>query len=249
MKKLISLVAAVLPLFGLLSCQEEKPLLPEEDSSQFVLLTDVVPDVILEVRYYGTYNFIGERIPGYEEPVVLLTRQAADSLKKVSDDLIAQGYRLKVWDGYRPQMAVDRFMEWADNLNDTLMQQYFYPELTKDRIIPEDYVCRKSGHTRGSTIDLTLFDMQLEKEVDMGSAFDYFGEMSHPDVMPEEAAGDYPTELTQEQFNNRMLLRNAMLSHGFKPLDSEWWHFTLENEPFPDTYFTFPVATESVKRL
>lgn len=227
---------------------DERSLSPQDDSSKFVLLTDVVPDVILEIRYYGTYNFIGERVNGYEAPVALLTRQAADSLKKVSDDLRIQGYRLKVWDGYRPQKAVDQFMQWAKNLNDTRMKQYFYPELTKDRIIPEDYVAEKSGHTRGSTIDLTLFDMKKEKEVDMGSTFDYFGPISHPDVQPGQQAGDYPTTLTEEQYANRMILRKAMLAHGFKPLDSEWWHFTLKDEPFPNIYFTFPVAMTSVVR-
>lgn len=214
---------------------------PEEDSSQFVMLTDVIPDVILEIRYYSTYNFIGERIPGYEAPIAILTRQAADSLKAVSDELNELGYRLKIFDAYRPQMAVDRFMEWAEDMNDTLMKQYFYPELEKPRIIPEDYVCRKSGHTRGSTIDLTLFDMKLEKEVDMGCTYDYFGEMSHPDILPGQQAGAYPSVLTDQQYENRMILRHAMLAHGFKPFDSEWWHFTLENEPFPNTYFTFPI--------
>lgn len=219
------------------------------DASEFVLLTDVVPDVILEIRYYGTYNFIGERIAGYEAPVALLTREAADSLKKVSDDLLAQGYRLKIWDGYRPQKAVDQFMAWAKDLADTRMKPYFYPELTKDRIIPEDYVAEKSGHTRGSTVDLTLFDMRKGKEVDMGSTFDYFGAISHPDVKPGQQAGAYPTTLTAEQYANRMILRKAMLAHGFKPLESEWWHFTLKKEPFPDTYFTFPVSMNSVNRV
>lgn len=246
-KKLIISLLCSLTILSCCSKNETSALSPEEDASQFVVLTDVVPDAILEIRYYGTYNFIGERIPGYEQPVALLTRQAADSLKKVSDDLKQQGYRLKIWDGYRPQKAVDRFMEWAKDFNDTRMKAYFYPELTKDRIIPEEYVAEKSGHTRGSTVDLTLFDMKKEKEVDMGSTFDYFGPMSHPDVQPGKQAGVYPTVLTNEQYQNRMLLRKAMLAHGFKPLDSEWWHFTLKNEPFPQTYFTFPVNMESVR--
>lgn len=248
MKKLISFLFC--SLFVLSSCGNDdnnhSALSPEEDASQFVVLTDVVPDAILEIRYYSTYNFVGERIPGYEQPVALLTLQAADSLKKVSDDLRQQGYRLKIWDGYRPQKAVDRFMAWAKELDDVKMKPYFYPELTKDRIIPEEYVAEKSGHTRGSTVDLTLFDMKKEKEVDMGCTFDYFGPMSHPDVLPGQQAGSYPTVLTEEQYRNRMLLRKAMLAHGFKPLDSEWWHFTLKDEPFPDTYFVFPVSMNSV---
>ena len=218
---------------------------PEEDASQFVVLTDVVPDVILEIRYYSTYNFIGRRIPGYDEPIAMLTRQAADSLKKVSDDLVKQGYRLKIFDGYRPQKAVDYFMAWAKDVNDTIMKPYFYPELDKSVLVPQEYVAEKSGHTRGSTIDLTLFDMKLEKEVDMGCTYDYFGLASHPDVQPGQEVGAYKP-INRQQYANRMILRNAMLAHGFKPYDCEWWHFTLANEPFPDTYFTFPVARSSL---
>ena len=218
---------------------------PEEDASQFVVLTDVVPDVILEIRYYSTYNFIGRRIPGYDEPIAMLTRQAADSLKKVSDDLVKQGYRLKIFDGYRPQKAVDYFMAWAKDVNDTIMKPYFYPELDKSVLVPQEYVAEKSGHTRGSTIDLTLFDMKLEKEVDMGCTYDYFGLASHPDVQPGQEVRAYKP-INRQQYANRMILRNAMLAHGFKPYDCEWWHFTLANEPFPDTYFTFPVARSSL---
>ena len=218
---------------------------PEEDASQFVVLTDVVPDVILEIRYYSTYNFIGRRIPGYDEPIAMLTRQAADSLKKVSDDLVKQGYRLKIFDGYRPQKAVDYFMAWAKDVNDTIMKPYFYPELDKSVLVPQEYVAEKSGHTRGSTIDLTLFDMKLEKEVDMGCTYDYFGLASHPDVQPGQEVGAYKP-INRQQYANRMILRNALLAHGFKPYDCEWWHFTLANEPFPDTYFTFPVARSSL---
>ena len=220
---------------------------PEEDTSQFVLLTDVVPDAILEIRYYSTYNFIGRRIPGYEEPLAILTREAADSLKKVSDELMAQGYRLKIFDAYRPQKAVDYFMEWAQNMGDTLMKPYFYPELDKSILIPQEYIAEKSGHTRGSTVDLTLFDMAKEKEVDMGCTYDYFGLASHPDVQPGQTVGAYQP-INQEQYDNRMILQKAMLAHGFKAYDCEWWHFTLANEPFPDTYFTFPIALSSLRK-
>lgn len=220
---------------------------PEEDTSQFVLLTDVVPDAILEIRYYSTYNFIGRRIPGYEEPLAILTREAADSLKKVSDELMAQGYRLKIFDAYRPQKAVDYFMEWAQNMGDTLMKPYFYPELDKSILVPQEYIAEKSGHTRGSTVDLTLFDMAKEKEVDMGCTYDYFGLASHPDVQPGQTVGAYQP-INQEQYDNRMILQKAMLAHGFKAYDCEWWHFTLANEPFPDTYFTFPIALSSLRK-
>ena len=215
-----------------------------EDNSQFVNITDVIPDVILEIRYFGTYNFVGTRIDGYEAPTALLTRQAADSLKAVSDDLKRMGFRLKIYDAYRPQKAVDHFVRWAKDVNDTVMKRYFYPDLTKDVLFPQEYIIERSGHTRGSTLDLTLFDMDKEKEADMGSTFDWFGKESHPDFCGNPDTFEYhPSDsLTAEQFNNRMILRRAMMRHGFKPLHTEWWHFTLENEPFPDTYFTFPVA-------
>ena len=219
---------------------------PEEDASQFVTLTDVVPDVILEIRYYGTYNFVGTRIDGYEEPTALMTRVAADSLRAVSDDVKALGYRLKIYDAYRPQKGVDHFVRWAANIPDTMMKRYFYPDLDKSVLFEQEYIYEKSGHTRGSTVDLTLFDMTTEKELDMGGTFDWFGFESHPDFCGNPETAEYqPAEgeraLTAEQFANRMILRQAMQRHGFKALDSEWWHFTLKDEPFPDTYFTFPV--------
>ena len=208
------------------------------DSSDFVLLSDAVPDAILEIRYYSTYNFVGKRIAGYEEPIALITKEAAIKLKEVSDELIEKGYRLKIYDAYRPQMAVSNFVDWAKDVNDVKMKKYFYPDLDKSVLFPQMYIMEYSGHTRGSTVDLTLFDMNTEKEVDMGGTFDYFGEESHPDYKG----------ITDEQYKNRMILREAMLSHGFKPLETEWWHFTLEDEPYKDTYFTFPISKSSIKK-
>ena len=214
-----------------------------DDNSQFVAITDVVPDAILEIRYYGTYNFVGTRIDGYLQPTALLTREAADSLRAVSDELVAKGYRLKIYDAYRPQMGVDHFVRWGKDLDDTLMKPYFYPNETKDSLFIKDYIATHSGHSRGSTVDLTLFDMRTEKEVDMGGTFDWFGRESHPDCGGNPTTGEWRRNdtITAPQFANRMILRKAMLSHGFKPYDCEWWHFTLENEPFPETYFKFPV--------
>ena len=216
------------------------------ESAGFVNITDVVPDVILEIRYFGTYNFVGTRIDGYEQPTALLTREAADSLKAVSDDLKAQGYRLKIYDAYRPQMGVDHFVRWGKDLNDTAMKRYFYPNESKDSLFIKDYIATRSGHSRGSTLDLTLFDMRTEKEVDMGGTFDWFGRESHPDCQGDPERGlyiayDNVDTITAQQFENRMILRRAMMAHGFKPYDCEWWHFTLRNEPYPDTYFAFPV--------
>ena len=206
------------------------------DSSDFISVAELIPDVILDIRYYSTYNFIGERADGYEQPVALLTREAAIALGAVSDELLDKGYRLKIFDAYRPQKAMDHFMRWAKDGKDTRMKEYFYPELEKSDIIPKGYVFERSGHSRGSTVDLTLFDMKSGKEVDMGGTFDYFGELSHPDYVG----------ITGEQSSNRMILRDAMTKHGFAPYSAEWWHFTLQNEPFPDTYFTFPVNFSSV---
>ena len=208
----------------------QKSVAPDYPSG-FVVVGEFIPD-IQEIRYYSTYNFVGDRIDGYEMPCALMTREAAEALKKVSDDVMKMGYRLKIYDAYRPQKAVDHFVRWAKDTKDTRMKKYFYPEIGKERIFPEDYIMEKSGHSRGSTIDLTLFDMKTGKEVDMGGTFDYFGELSHPDYK----------KITKTQYKNRMILRDAMVKHGFRPLYSEWWHFTLENEPYPDMYFTFPVT-------
>ena len=218
---------------------------PEMDSSGFVNLSDVVPDAINEARYFATYNFVGARVDGYLEPVVLYTREAAAALKEVSDDVKARGYRLKVYDAYRPQCAVDHFVRWGKDLADSLMKPYFYPEVDKSLLFERGYIAEKSGHTRGSAIDLTLFDMATGKELDMGGVHDWFGIESHPDYGGNPDTGEYTggVQITEEQFRNRMILREAMLRHGFQPYDCEWWHFSLKDEPYPDTYFTFPVKT------
>lgn len=230
LKKILS-VMLLLAMFSFLPASAERSK-SADDPAGFVILADVAPKIIQEIRYYSTYNFIGDRIDGYYEPCALMTIEAAEALKKVSDDVEKLGYRLKIFDAYRPQMAVDHFMRWAKDENDLRMKKYFYPEIEKHRIIPEGYVDEKSGHSRGSTVDLTLFDMNTGKEVDMGGTFDYFGELSHP---------DYKRALTKQQIENRQILRDAMIKNGFKPLETEWWHFTLENEPYPDTYFTFTI--------
>lgn len=198
----------------------------------FVVLAEEIPDVISEIRYYTTYNFVGERITGYNKPVALVTKECADALRNVNRELLALGYRMKIYDTYRPQRAVDHFVRWAEDLDDTRMKPFFYPGVDKTVLFDEHYLARKSGHSRGSTVDLTLFDMKTGKDADMGGPFDFFGELSHP---------DYTETLTETQIKNRSVLRNAMLSAGFLPSASEWWHFTLKNEPYPETYFDFPI--------
>ena len=209
-----------------------------KDSSGFLLLADYVPNIIQEIRYHSTYNFIGDRIDGYEEPCALLTKEAARALKSVSNEMIVQGYRLKVFDAYRPVCAVKHFILWGIEDQDIRMKPYFYPDLEKQELFAKGYIAKESSHSRGSTVDLTLLDMSTGKELDMGSPFDLFSEASHPDYCG----------ITEEQYDNRMILRRVMTRNGFQQIDCEWWHFTLEDEPYPDTYFDFPVSSEYLRR-
>lgn len=211
---------------------------PAMDPSGFVLLSDFVPSVIQEIRYYSTYNFIGDRVDGYEEPCALITREAARALMQVSGELLVKGYRLKVFDAYRPAAAVRQFVLWGIEDTDIRMKPYFYPALEKQELFKRGYIASKSSHSRGSAIDLTLFDMKTGRELDMGSPFDLFSEVSHPD----------DRSITPEQYENRMLLQSSMMRAGFKPLDCEWWHFMLAEEPYPDTYFEFPVSAAYLRR-
>ena len=210
----------------------------KNDASGFVLLSDYVPSIVQEIRYYSTYNFIGDRIDGYEQPCAIITKEAARALKAVSNEMNVKGYRLKIFDAYRPATAVKHFVLWGIEDLDQRMKPFFYPNLEKTALFELGYIASQSSHSRGSTVDLTLLDMQTGKEVDMGSPFDYFSEESHPDYKG----------VTEEQFENRMLLQNVMIKHGFEPIDCEWWHFTLKIEPYPSTYFEFPVTAEVLKR-
>lgn len=208
------------------------------DPSGFVVLADYVPHIVQEIRYYSTYNFIGERIDGYEEPCALLTKEAARALKAVSNEMIVRGYRLKVFDAYRPACAVKHFVLWGIEDQDIRMKPYFYPDLQKQELFEKGYIAKKSSHSRGSTVDLTLLDMSTGGELDMGSPFDLFSVVSHPDYKG----------ITEQQYENRMMLQRVMVRSGFEPIDCEWWHFTLKDEPYPDTYFEFPVSAEYLRR-
>ena len=201
------------------------------DASGFVLLSDFVPHIIQEIRYHSAYNFIGERINGYEQPVALLTREAARALKAVSIELGVMGYMIKVFDAYRPVTAVKQFIFWGIEDTDIRMKPYFYPDLEKQELFAKGYIAKQSSHSRGSAVDLTLLNMRTGKELDMGTPFDLFSLLSHPDC----------PDVSPEQYENRMLLQRVMVRNGFAPLDCEWWHFVLQDEPYPDTYFTFPV--------
>ncbi|MBE6996977.1 MAG: peptidase M15 [Ruminococcaceae bacterium] len=208
------------------------------DPSGFVLLADYVPGIVQEIRYYSTFNFVGERIDGYEAPAALLTVEAARALKAVANEMNVQGYRLRVFDAYRPACAVRHFVLWGIEDLDLRMKPYFYPDLEKQALFQQGYIASQSSHSRGSAVDLTLLDMRSGKEVDMGSPFDLFSERSHPDCRA----------VTDEQYANRMFLQSAMVRNGFQPIDCEWWHFSLRDEPYPDVYFEFPVSPDYLKR-
>ena len=207
------------------------------DASRFVLLADHVPGILQEIRYYSTYNFVGDRIDGYEAPCALLTIDAARALKSVANQANVMGYRLKIFDAYRPANAVRHFVLWGLEDLDQRMKPFFYPNLEKQALFQQGYIASQSSHSRGSTVDLTLLDMATGKELDMGSPFDYFSPLSHPDCR----------DVTPAQYDNRMLLQELMTKYGFVPIDCEWWHFTLGDEPFPDTYFEFPVTPDSLR--
>lgn len=200
----------------------------------FVYVEDAVPGIELELRYYSGHNFIGERIDGYTAPRCILTKKAAEALKGVQNDLNRFGLGLKVFDAYRPQRAVDHFVRWAKDLNDIRMKTEFYPEVAKENLFREDYIAERSGHSRGSTVDLTIISLDPEEhgaELNMGTSFDFFGPQSWPDS----------SKVGTVQRAHRMLLQQVMEKHGFVPYPKEWWHFTLKGEPYPDTYFNFPI--------
>ncbi len=199
------------------------------DKSGFALVSTKIYDAAYDIRYYSSNNFTGNRINGYNAPIAYMTKESLDALTKAADDLRNQGYRLLIWDTYRPQKAVTNFVKWINDPNDP-GDKTFYPALKKSDLLKGGYIASRSGHSRGSTIDLTI----IKKDgsfVDMGGTFDLFSEISHPNY----------EKLTPEQKKNRQILRNAMIKAGFKGITSEWWHYTLKNEPYPDTYFDFNV--------
>lgn len=207
------------------------------DASDFVVVSDQIPDVLQEIRYYSAYNFVGSHIDGYDEPLALMTRESVAALKNAAADFREKGYVIKIYDAYRPQRAVNHFMRWGNDVQDTKMKAYFYPTITnKADIVDLGYVARKSGHSRGSTLDMTIVNMKTGAEIDTGEHFDYFGERSHTEY----------TGITPQQQANRQFIKGIMEKNGFIGIDEEWWHFTLQNEPYPDTFFDFPVSRAQV---
>lgn len=236
-------------LAALTGCAGSQP--PDD----FVRLSEVAPDVLQEMRYNGVHNFVGRPIDGYDAPECWLTLPAAEAVAKAQAEVAAAGYTLKVYDCFRPQRAVDDFVVWAKDPNDDAMRAEFYPRLEKDVLFPEGYIAEKSGHSRGSTVDLTIVPQGAgvspqwqpgdplvdcaapaaerfpDTSVDMGTGFDCFD----PKAATEEG------DVTEEQRANRRILVDAMTAAGFENLPLEWWHFTLIDEPYPDTFFDFPV--------
>ena len=197
----------------------------------FVYVEDIIPDIKVELRYITTNNFIGKSIDGYQATKLILSLSAAQTLKRVQDELKSKGFCLKVYDAYRPQAAVKHFMRWAKDLNDTLNKQTYYPDVLKKNLFVEGYIASKSGHSRGSTLDLTIIDNATNKELDMGSPYDFFGTESWVNYQ----------DITKQQKANRELLQAIMTKYGFRNYPKEWWHFTLKDEPFPETYFEFVI--------
>jgi zinc D-Ala-D-Ala dipeptidase len=227
--------------------------------SSFVALEDVDPTILQDMRYRTKYNFVGRRIDGYREPVCILDRRAARALERAQDSLRQRGYALKVYDCYRPQRAVDHFVRWAAN-DDERMKREFYPRVDKSRLFDDGYIARRSGHSRGSTVDVTLVELPAKEQprwsrkefglvrctaprrrrypdnsIGMGTSYDCFDTRAHTLNAKGRAR------------ENRLLLRDTLDEVGFDDYANEWWHFTLRNERYPDRYFDFPVARRALR--
>ncbi len=197
----------------------------------FVDASTLVPNLVIDMRYLGSDNFVGKPIDGYEKPVCYLTREAATALADVARDLAPQGLAVKAFDCYRPVRAVAHFARWARDLRDEARKADYYPQVEKRNLFRDGYIAARSGHSRGSTLDMTLVRRDGGKELDMGTPFDFFSSRSAPS----------DKTVSAEAQSNRRLLADAMRRRGFMPYSKEWWHFTLRNEPFPNTFFDFPV--------
>ena len=197
----------------------------------FVYIDELIEDCIIDAKYAGTDNFMGCPAEGYEQPLVVMSREAADRCIRAAEFLRSQGYVMKFFDAYRPQRAVNHFCRWGQDLSNQRRKPVHYPEIEKNIMFDDGYIARKSGHSRGCAVDLTLVDMKTHQELDMGTIFDFMDPRSWPSS----------EDITPQQKANRMLLRDAMTANGFQPISNEWWHFIVEPEPYPDTYFDFPI--------
>ena len=225
----------IVAILFLLSCSQEVTVAVAKDGSsmpeQFVVVNDEIPSLVFDIRYYSNDNFLGTKVRGYEGAKCILTRPVSEALKKAQREVSEAGYALKIFDCYRPQQAVDHFVEWVRDADDQKMKAQYYPNEDKSQLIEKGYIADQSGHSRGSTLDLTLVENSSATELDMGTPFDYFDTLSNTD----------DPRISEQQKRNRLLLKSAMESYGFVNYDKEWWHYTLKNEPHPNTYFDFPV--------
>ncbi|MEE9374391.1 MAG: M15 family metallopeptidase [Saprospiraceae bacterium] len=224
-----AVILALLISFIFLLCKSPRSnnILPD----QFKSIQSEIPNIVMDIKYYTHDNFMGRPINGYQKPVAILSKKALFSLVNVQNELNLIGFGLKIFDAYRPQRAVNNFIEWAADLTDTIMKKQYYPDVKKSDLFDQGYIAARSGHSRGSTLDLTIIHLKSEQELDMGGVYDFFGRKSHHNY----------TNLTNKQKRNREYLKSTMEKHGFKAYSKEWWHYTLKDEPFPETYFDFPV--------
>lgn len=205
----------------------------------FVDVQEVIPSILVDLKYLGSDNFVGRPIPGYNTSRVILSKEATSALANIQTELQQFGLSLLIYDAYRPTQAVDAFVAWSNEPEDKTIKQKYYPTLTKKEIFDQRYIMKKSSHSRGSTVDLTIVSLNntqnqhntLYIPLDMGGIFDFFGKESHPNFQ----------NITPQQKANRLFLRTIMTKYGFTPISNEWWHFTLAKEPFPETYFNFPI--------
>lgn len=200
-----------------------------DDKTNFVNLKEIIPDIIIELRYYTDYNFVGKKVDGYEKNIAYVTKECAYALKQVEEEIKKKNYTIKIYDAYRPNIATEHFLRWSKDIEDIKTKNIFYKDIEKKELFEKDYISNKSSHSKGSTIDLTFYNLISKEDLDTGGRFDAFGPIAHYNY----------DKLTNEQKTNRKYLRDVMIKHGFIPLENEWWHFTLKNEPYPNTYFNF----------
>jgi D-alanyl-D-alanine dipeptidase len=226
-----SILGLLASIILLSACAGKKEISAIGNNDPFVDVKEFIPSVQLDIRYYTTDNFVGSRVDGYDAPKCFLTREAAVALKNVQEELARNGQSLKIFDCYRPRRAVDHFVRWAKDLSDQKMKSKYYPSIDKENLFRNGYIAAKSGHSRGSTLDLTIIDLQSNQELDMGTDFDFFDPLSNT----------VNSRIGKSQQDNRIALKSLMERNGFKNLEEEWWHFALKNEPYPDKYFGFKV--------
>ena len=224
-------ISKITPIEDSIVIEQQKPEKSYELPEGFVYVDDIIPNIVVDAKYSSKDNFVGNIIDGYSSNLAILSKESAIALSLVQNDLNEKSLGLKIFDGYRPQKAVNNFVQWASDESDIATKEIHYPDLNKSTLIPSGYIASKSGHSRGSTVDLTIITLETSEELDMGTEFDFFGVQAHFSY----------ENLSAIQKENRALLKSTMEKHGFKYYKNEWWHYTLVNEPYKDTYFDFDI--------